>query len=60
MKVFYWNIRDLANNLPKYYLFKFCKDVSLDLVCLAEPMMHFMGFLLNFLGSINTPKVASS
>ena len=53
MKFFYWNIRGVANNVSRLSLLNFCKEISPDIVYLAEPMMNPIDFPLNFLSSIN-------
>ena len=53
MKVFYWNIRGLANKLSRDTLFNFCKQFNPDIVCISEPMMNPVDFPNSFLRATN-------
>ena len=53
MKVLYWNIRGIANKESRDSLFNFFKQVSPDIICIAEPMMSLSDFPVYFLRSIN-------
>ena len=53
MKIFYWNIRGLANKLSRDTLFDFCKQYNPDIVCVSEPMMNPLDFPKNFFRSLH-------
>ena len=53
MKFLYWNIRGIANKSSRDTLFSFTKQISPDVICLAEPMIEPDKFPLSFLRSIN-------
>ena len=58
MKLFYWNVRGIANDPSRNSLYSFCKEFSPYMICLAEPMANPTHFSLSFLRSINMYFVA--
>ena len=53
MIVLYWNIRGLANKYSRDVLFDHIKQLSPDVVCLAEPMMNVLDFPIALLHLFN-------
>lgn len=60
MKVLFWNIRGIGNDVSQNMLRLHCQSVRPDWLCLAEPKVPFSSILPSFWRSLNLQFVSSN
>ena len=58
MTFIFWNIRGMANRSSRETLFSYYKQISSNVICLAELMMNPDEFSINLLCSLNMKLIA--
>ncbi|XP_004292086.1 PREDICTED: uncharacterized protein LOC101295596 [Fragaria vesca subsp. vesca] len=60
MKIFYWNLRRIANDPTQDLLRKFVQDHHLDVLCIAEPFVSLDSIPSQFWMSMNLVEVSTN